>query len=948
MRRRSSSFSLPTKTLLPRGTDFLLYLLGFVAVAGVDGGNAVNPHNNNYTDPHSICPMRGFADVQREYIRHPICWEPRWIADVKVEESTTQPSAAVITAAATTKGGADDTGSHPSSISVSVGATGSPAPETDQELDTDSPLDNAKFLSFEEWKNLNLAKVGQSAEHVRGTRQGGADTAAKGGRTRPGGIDNALDSLGEDAEIELEFGGFGPEDSGPASWERKVGEDGQIPPVQSGQQGHAATQGAVGEVQADSESLGSRSRRKNAGTTCKQRFNYASFDCAATVLKNNPECKGSSAILIENKDSYMLNECRAKDKFVILELCDDILIDTIVLANYEFFSSIFRTFRVSVSDRYPAKADKWKELGTYEAHNTREVQAFAVENPLIWARYVKIEFLTHYGSEFYCPVSLIRVHGTTMMEEYKNDGEVRGDEDVAEDAAVADAAQETQVSEGIVSGGQTLPSSAEGDAENPPTEAGQQSTQREQVVSPTPTRVTPHDICVPKGNEIEALLLRNFTYDNNTATCAVQDPPRYTPTQTATPVETHSTAVASQTLDNAADIPPSAPPKHEGSASSDAPVAAQPDTENGHAQKVGHESRHPSSSSSSSSAIPRDESATVASTETQKPSSTVVQQQHHQAPPPPNPTTQESFFKSVNKRLQMLETNSSLSLLYIEEQSRILREAFNKVEKRQLAKTSTFLEGLNTTVLHELREFRRQYDQTWQSVVIEFEQQRQQYHREVFAATTQLSVLADELVFQKRVLIIQSIFVLICFGLVLFSRTTVGSYLEFSRVHSIVSRSQSFRSPSPSFETPSNSPSSDSYHQDKQRLHFTHGHHQQQHSHHHHRRSPSEESLDEDILPNNNNNINNNPTIAYSPPTPISETASHCHSDGEEEKGDPSSASRSHYQSSVRSSSSDAASSALGSVAVSPAIRPESSSPILGGNPAGELEVLLEASQGQS
>src|SRR5690606_17520947 len=118
-----------------------------------------------------------------------------------------------------------------------------------------------------------------------------------------------------------------------------------------------------------------------------------------------------------------------------LELCDDILVDTVVLANYEFFSSIFRTFRVSVSDRYPAKV--WKELGVFEARNTREVQAFAIENPLIWARYLKIEFLTHYGNEFYCPVSLVRVHGTTMMEEYKNE-EINAIEDVVPEEEVVE------------------------------------------------------------------------------------------------------------------------------------------------------------------------------------------------------------------------------------------------------------------------------------------------------------------------------------------------------------------------------------------------------------------------------------------------------------------------------------------------------------------------------
>jgi len=35
-----------------------------------------------------------------------------------------------------------------------------------------------------------------------------------------------------------------------------------------------------------------------------------------------------------------------------------------------------------------------------------------------------MQLLTHYGNEFYCPVSLLRAHETTMMEEFKHPGEI--------------------------------------------------------------------------------------------------------------------------------------------------------------------------------------------------------------------------------------------------------------------------------------------------------------------------------------------------------------------------------------------------------------------------------------------------------------------------------------------------------------------------------------------
>ncbi|KAJ9631864.1 hypothetical protein H2203_000264 [Taxawa tesnikishii (nom. ined.)] len=228
---------------------------------------------------------------------------------------------------------------------------------TEEETETDSPLDNANFLSFEEWKKQNLAKAGQSPEHVGQQRSSGN----KQGRQRPG-INNALDVLGEDTEIELDFSGFG---GGSRSEE---GGEGQ-------KRTNEANPSASGRARTEI-SLDQVVRSKDAGKTCKERTNYASFDCAATVLKTNPECKSASSVLIENKDSYMLNPCGVSNKFLIVELCNDILIDTVVLANYEFFSSIFRTFRVSVSDRYPVKPDRWKELGVFEARNSRGVQAF--------------------------------------------------------------------------------------------------------------------------------------------------------------------------------------------------------------------------------------------------------------------------------------------------------------------------------------------------------------------------------------------------------------------------------------------------------------------------------------------------------------------------------------------------------------------------------------------
>ncbi|XP_051802946.1 SUN domain-containing ossification factor isoform X2 [Acanthochromis polyacanthus] len=142
--------------------------------------------------------------------------------------------------------------------------------------------------------------------------------------------------------------------------------------------------------------------------------NYASVECGAKILSANTEAKSTSAILMENMDLYMLNPCSNKIWFVI-ELCEPIQVKQLDIANFELFSSTPKDFLVSISDRYPT--NKWVKLGTFHARDERIVQSFPLDEQL-YAKYVKVELLSHFGSEHFCPLSLIRVFGTSMVEEY--------------------------------------------------------------------------------------------------------------------------------------------------------------------------------------------------------------------------------------------------------------------------------------------------------------------------------------------------------------------------------------------------------------------------------------------------------------------------------------------------------------------------------------------------
>lgn len=143
----------------------------------------------------------------------------------------------------------------------------------------------------------------------------------------------------------------------------------------------------------------------------------------------------------------MLNSCTNKVWFVI-ELCEPIKITEIELANFELFSNVPKQFRVYSSERYLQSSigTNWPQkyfIGTFEAANLRTVQKFSITDPiksesesntqrsnnsssssspdqqqvLMYAKYVRFEMVSHYGVEHYCPLSLVRIFGTSISDE---------------------------------------------------------------------------------------------------------------------------------------------------------------------------------------------------------------------------------------------------------------------------------------------------------------------------------------------------------------------------------------------------------------------------------------------------------------------------------------------------------------------------------------------------
>jgi len=475
-----------------------------------------------------------------------------------------------------------------------------------------------------------------------------------------------------------------------------------------------------------------------------------------------------------------------------------------------------RSFRVSVSDRYPVKMEKWKDAGTYEARNSRDIQAFLIENPQIWARYIRIEFLSHYGNEYYCPLSLVRVHGTRMLESWK-ETEANGEDEDAEESegdtaeehfvpdAVADVVQREQKlnaelraqAEKLVKDAHELAKEDRTATENALKERMTTPWFKSGFSFPELKQSYGPDICFPADAPITEV---NFS--GMTGTQAIM-PTEAKPSSETTPSNNTSSSTS----------PPSAKIQPDVTVSGSATVQAAQTVP----YVVSDSTDSVTASETTSLSVSSQATKVHNSTGTHKNKTTTTSSASSSLP-----TIQESFFKAVSRRLQLLETNSTLSLKYIEEQSKILREAFSKVEKKQLQKSTSFLDTLNSTVLTELRGFRQQYDEIWQSTVISLESQREESRKEILAISSRLNILADEVVFQKRMSIVQSVLLLLCLGLVIFSRVSAGGPLDFPSMHSRARRISDYQVESP-LQSPPESPE---FHRDRSWLET--GHRRQQ------------------------------------------------------------------------------------------------------------------------
>ncbi|KAI1265089.1 UNC-like C-terminal-domain-containing protein [Xylariaceae sp. FL1019] len=680
---------------------------------------------------------------------------------------TTSPTASVSASVPVSQPiSASDAAPSASSVTVAASVATEAQPQPSEPVhndddDTDGEdLSTGAFMSFDEWKAMMVAKSGPEVLDARPRR------------ARPDVPGEGFDSLGDEGEISFDFDAYSDRISEMASPAR---------PSEAGKE--------VGEqVEKVTYDEGfTYYRSKDAGTTCKERFSYSSFDAGATVKKTSPAAKNPTAILVENKDAYMLLECGRENKFFIVELSDVILVDTVVLANFEFFSSNTREFRVSISDRYPVSMSKWKVLGTFTARNSRDIQAFLIDNPQDWARYLRVEILSHYGNEYYCPISLLRVHGLRMLDSWKqvDPSELETEEDtvkaVVETTEEAAEGLEEEIIEAAMFEDIIVESSSVVTEQSPWTPYWHESYLRNQCSSESVCKEADAPKPNMSGYDLDTIATTpaqpHSTIDERTASTLLNTSSSAITAKQTTPASSETTSAVFSVSNSAEKPAGSAATTETPVLSITSPLVVSSDKSSTSADSTTHQinpstAQNPSKSRSSVPTSVKPPSSRSSSAKSSSGSQTAPRNKTSTTTSAlsPTPTMQDSFFKALTKRLQVLETNMTLSNQYIESQSKFLQEALAKLERRQVAKVDHFLGQLNQTVLGEMRELRMLYDQVWQSTVIALESQREQHEREFLALSSRVGVLADEVAFQKRMAIIQSVLLLGCLVLVIFSR----------------------------------------------------------------------------------------------------------------------------------------------------------------------------------
>ena len=172
----------------------------------------------------------------------------------------------------------------------------------------------------------------------------------------------------------------------------------------------------------------------------KNRKNFASSSSGAAVLSSSPGIVNRGAVLKSDEDQYLtVSECNSSQtETLVINLSDDVLIDTILVTNREDFSSQLGVIAFYGSIDYPPQDEKWSYIGSLnpeqsqlqghigqhllslEQHSrTLEAETNAQNNQQHHSglvRYLKVQMTGHERNDngLYCTLTRMQVYGSSM------------------------------------------------------------------------------------------------------------------------------------------------------------------------------------------------------------------------------------------------------------------------------------------------------------------------------------------------------------------------------------------------------------------------------------------------------------------------------------------------------------------------------------------------------
>ncbi|KAK8864573.1 hypothetical protein IAR55_001823 [Kwoniella newhampshirensis] len=571
-----------------------------------------------------------------------------------------------------------------------------PAVESELSGAAKTPTDDT-FVSFEEWKRINLAEEDEdedeNEETVDSVSETISTTKASNGTEKVQSTTTLIPSDKEQGE----------------SPQQQVPYTSQSLAASSKSKSHTSSSSST------SQSASQQQQQQQPSSSppppaLHNRYNYASPDCSARIHSSSPQTQHASSLLHKSRDRYMLTPCKAKEHWVVVELCDEIRIEALEVAVWEFFSGVVREVRVSVGGEddeedeggdveVKGRSNKWTEVGAFVGKNIRGT--FTLSQPTSFHRFVRLDFPSYFGTEYYCPVSQLKVYGMNQMEAFKWE-QKRSSAGTKEKDRNGNREKEQEERR----------AKERSDRERKEKEEKERQYQREKELDALEKLL--HE---QAGRVVPEILTETAILSSIEETTLIATPEPTPPVPSVNGSELSNATIQSNQM----------PSIYSSTANQSAPVV-----------KSSPESTTP------------------------PPSST------YSRSPPPRSDSSESIYAFIIRRLNALEGNSTLVARYIEEQAKVMRLMLTRVERGW----DDWRADRESEDRARWEQERMRQEDRLGKVISQLEQQRVANDHERRAIQSQLRVLADELGYERRRGIAQLIIMLVIIVLGVVTRSS--------------------------------------------------------------------------------------------------------------------------------------------------------------------------------